>query len=77
MVFYCVMCYIWNLIHIYIIYVRVRVSTTHSVELRFFRRYVAPTQWAVRDCSPLKESPGRGPPLGGKFSDVLVIFFVF
>ena len=38
----------------------------------FFRRYLAPTQWAVGDCPPLEESPGRGPAARRKFSKSLV-----
>ena len=30
----------------------------------FFRDYLAPTQWAVGDCPPLKELPERGPAAG-------------
>ena len=37
----------------------------------FSRRYVAPTQWAVGDCSPLKESPGRGPAARRKFFRII------
>ena len=37
-----------------------------------FRRHLAPTQWAVGDCPPLKESPGRGPAARRKFSNLLV-----
>ena len=32
----------------------------------------SPAQRAVGDCSPLKESPGRGPPQGENFSELLV-----
>ena len=38
----------------------------------YFRRGQAPAQRAVGDCSPLKESPGRGPASGQNFSELLV-----
>ena len=37
----------------------------------FFRRYLAPTQWAVGDCPPLKESPGRGPAARRNFFQII------
>ena len=37
-----------------------------------YRHSRSPTHWDVADCSPRKESPGRGTPLGEKFLELLV-----
>jgi len=37
-----------------------------------YRHSLSPAHWDVADCSPLKESPGRGTPLGENFSELLV-----